>query len=61
MDREKNFIPFYEAIAQKFPKLKIVMEHITTKESADLVQQYDNLYATITLHHLYITLDDVAG
>ncbi|MDQ7023797.1 MAG: hypothetical protein Q9M97_10025 [Candidatus Gracilibacteria bacterium] len=27
----------------------------------DLVVKYDNLYATITLHHLYITLDDVAG
>jgi len=61
MDREKNFIPFYEAIAQEFPKLKIIMEHITTKESVDLVQKYDNLFATITLHHLYITLDDVAG
>jgi len=61
MDREKNFVPIYESLAQEFPKLKIIMEHITTKESAQLVQKYDNLYATITLHHLYITLDDVAG
>ena len=61
MDREKNFVPIYESLAQEFPKLKIIMEHITTKESAELVQKYDNLYATITLHHLYITLDDVAG
>ncbi len=61
MDREKNFVPIYEKLAQDFPKLKIIMEHITTKESAELVQKYDNLYATITLHHLYITLDDVAG
>jgi len=61
MDREKNFVPIYESLAQEFPKLKIIMEHITTKESADLVQKYDNLFATITLHHLYITLDDVAG
>ncbi len=59
IDREKNFIPIYEKLAQKFPKLKIIMEHITTKESVDLIQKYDNLYATITLHHLYITLDDV--
>jgi len=60
LDREKNFVPIYEQIAKEFPNLKIVMEHITTKESAELVQKYDNLYATITLHHLYITLNDVA-
>lgn len=59
MDREKNFIPIYEELAKEFPKLKIIMEHITTKESVDLVQKYENLYATITLHHLYITLDDI--
>ena len=37
------------------------MEHITTKDAVDLLKKYDNLYATITLHHLLITLDDVAG
>ncbi|BAF70534.1 dihydroorotase [Nitratiruptor sp. SB155-2] len=61
MDREAEFIPIYEKIARKFPNLKIIMEHITTKEAVDALMQYENLYATITLHHLYITLDDVAG
>ena len=61
MDREAEFIPIYKQLATAFPKLKIIMEHITTKASADAVLEYDNLYATITLHHLYITLDDVAG
>ncbi len=61
LDREKEFLPIYEILAKNFPKLKIVMEHITTKESAALLEKYDNLYATITLHHLFITLDDVAG
>ena len=61
MDREKEFASIYEEFAINFPKLKIVMEHITTKHSANLLQKYENLYATITLHHLYITLDDVAG
>jgi len=37
------------------------MEHITTKESVAVLERFDNLYATITLHHLLITLDDVAG
>lgn len=61
MDREKEFIPVYETLAAKFPELKIVMEHITTKESVAALQRHENLYATITLHHLLITLDEVAG
>ena len=61
MDREKEFVPVYEHLATAFPKLKIIMEHITTKDSVDALKRHDNLYATITLHHLYITLDDVAG
>ncbi len=61
MDREKEFGAVYAQLAQAFPDLKIVMEHITTKESADLLDRYENLYATITLHHLLITLDEVAG
>ena len=61
MDREAEFIPIYKQLATAFPKLKIIMEHITTKASADAVLEFENLYATITLHHLYITLDDVAG
>ncbi len=61
MDRESEFIPVYETLAKAFPKLKIIMEHITTKDAVDMVQRYDNLYATITIQHLLITLDDVAG
>ncbi len=61
MDREAEFGSIYEQFASNFPKLKIIMEHITTKNSVDLLDRYDNLYATITLQHLFITLDDVAG
>ncbi len=61
MDREKEFMPIYESIASAFPDLKIIMEHITTKDAIELLDKYDNLYATVTLHHLLITLDDVAG
>lgn len=61
MDREKEFVPVYEDLATKFPNLKIIMEHITTKDSVEALSRHDNLYATITLHHLLITLDDVAG
>lgn len=61
MDREKEFMPIYESIASAFPDLKIIMEHITTADAVKLMDKYDNLYATVTLHHLLITLDDVAG
>jgi dihydroorotase len=61
MDREKEFMPIYASLAEAFPKLKIIMEHITTKAAVDLLDKYDNLFATITVQHLLITLDDVAG
>ena len=61
MDREAQFVSIYEMLATNFPKLTIIMEHITTKESVEALDRFDNLYATITLHHLLITLDDVAG
>ncbi|MGZ0657661.1 dihydroorotase [Coraliomargarita sp. W4R72] len=61
MDREKEFLPVYAKLAEKFPKLKITMEHITTRDAVELLDRYENLYATVTLHHLVITLNDVAG
>ncbi len=61
MDREAEFVSIYERLAEAFPKLKIIMEHITTKESVAALERFENLYATITVHHLLITLDDVAG
>lgn len=61
MDREAEFSSIYESLAKNFSDLKIIMEHITTKESVELLDKYDNLHATVTLHHLLITLDDVAG
>jgi len=61
MDREAEFVSIYEMLATNFPKLTIIMEHITTKASVEALDRFPNLYATITLHHLLITLDDVAG
>lgn len=61
MDREKEFLPIYESLAINFPTLKIVMEHITTADAVALLDKYENLYATITIHHLMLTLDDLAG
>lgn len=61
LDREREFAPIYATLARTFPKLVIVMEHITTKALCELLHQHENLYATATLHHLMLTLDDVIG
>ncbi|UTL83973.1 dihydroorotase [Serratia marcescens] len=53
-DREARFIEqVMEPIRQHFPELKIVFEHITTKEAAQYVQAGNRfLGATITPQHL---------
>ncbi|XBC37461.1 MAG: dihydroorotase [Buchnera aphidicola (Meitanaphis elongallis)] len=53
-DREKVFIDKILIKLQKcFPKLKIVLEHISTKEAVDYIKSInDNVGATITPHHL---------
>jgi dihydroorotase len=61
MDREQEFLEIYKHLATAFPKLMIVMEHITTAGAVELLDKYSNLYATVTLQHLCITLDDVIG
>jgi len=61
MDREKEFLGTYEYIATNFPDLHIVMEHITSADSVDFLNKFDNVSATVTVHHLMITLDDVIG
>lgn len=61
MDREREFLSIYEHLARRFPRLRITMEHITTAHAVELLDRYENLRATVTLQHLLITLDDVAG
>ncbi len=53
-DREKVFIETkLKKIVADFPQLKIVLEHITTKDAAEFVAAAgDNVAATITAHHL---------
>jgi dihydroorotase, homodimeric type len=61
MDREQEFLPTYQWLAETFPRLRLVMEHITTKAAVEFLDRFDNVAATVTLHHLLITLDDVVG
>lgn len=55
-DREKVFIErVLSQITQRFPRLRIVFEHITTREAVEYVKNApDNIAATITAHHLLL-------
>lgn len=53
-DREHVFIDMVlQPLLKDFPRLKIVLEHITTKHAVEFViQANENIAATITAHHL---------
>jgi dihydroorotase len=53
-DREAVFIERHlQPLTQRFPALKVVLEHITTADAVTFVQQSpNNIAATITAHHL---------
>ena len=53
-DREAVFIKqILQPLTDRFPDLKIVLEHITTRQGVEFVQQSSNRVAgTLTAHHL---------
>jgi dihydroorotase len=53
---ERHMIP----LLKKYPDLKVVFEHITTKDAADFVALAPaNVAATITAHHLLMNRNDM--
>lgn len=60
-DREAVFIErVLQPLRRDFPELKIVLEHITTKDAAQYVAQADaKLAATITAHHLLYNRNEI--
>ena len=60
-DRESVFIERHmKPLLKQFPALKIIFEHITTKDAADFVQAApSNVAATITAHHLLMNRNDM--
>ncbi len=53
---ERNMIP----LLRNFPALKLVFEHITTKDAADFVLEApSNVAATVTAHHLLMNRNDM--
>jgi len=55
-DREKAFIDQHlEPLTVRFPALKVVLEHVTTRDGIDFVaNSADSVAATLTAHHLLL-------
>jgi dihydroorotase len=62
MNAEDSFLPVLQKLHRLFPRLKIVMEHLTTASACDMIRSCDeNIVGTITAHHLSLLVDDWAG
>ncbi|WP_288023402.1 dihydroorotase [Thauera sp.] len=55
-DRERVFIERHLIpLVARFPRLKVVLEHITTREAVEFIERTGpNVAATITAHHLLL-------
>ena len=59
-DREAVFLDrTLGPLMQRLPDLKVVLEHITTKDSVDFVKAHPKMGATITVHHLMYERNDM--
>eukprot|EP00922_Rhytidocystis_sp_ex-Travisia-forbesii_P019929 GHVS01029412.1.p1 GENE.GHVS01029412.1~~GHVS01029412.1.p1 ORF type:complete len:264 (+),score=17.92 GHVS01029412.1:273-1064(+) len=59
-DAEQQFLPQLRQLSNRFPNLKIVLEHVSTAAGVETVKALStNVAATITAHHLELTVDDV--
>jgi dihydroorotase len=62
LNAEPRFLPHLHALHKSFPKLRIVLEHATTRAAVEAVKSCGPTVAcTITAHHLALTVDDWAG
>lgn len=61
LEREFEFLVVFETLARDFPKLKIIIEHMSDSRSLRTLEKFDNLYATLSLHHMLLSLDDMLG
>lgn len=58
--KEKDFYGTIEYILAHYPKLRIVIEHLSTASTVNAILEWpDRVAGTITAHHLYYTVDDL--
>lgn len=58
-DREAKAIPLIKKINKTFPYLIIIIEHVSTKAMVDFVNRSKNVFASVTVQHLLLTIEDV--
>lgn len=69
LNAEVKFLPALAKLHKDFPKLKIILEHCTTKEAIETIREINKgknaheitVGATITAHHLWLIIDNWAG
>ena len=62
MSAEERFLPTLTQLHERFPTLRIVLEHLSTAAAVEVVKKCGPTVAgTITAHHLSIIVDDWAG
>lgn len=61
-ERERTFLATLYKIIKAFPKLRIVLEHLSTADSVDFIKSApENVVGTITALHMSYTVDDLLG
>ncbi|KAI9874809.1 MAG: hypothetical protein M1830_009248 [Pleopsidium flavum] len=62
LNAETMFLPTLHKLHAAFPRLRIVLEHCSTSEALEAVRACGpTVAATITAHHLWMTIDDCCG
>jgi dihydroorotase len=62
LNAEPAFLPTFKSLHEKFPKLRIILEHCSTAAALDAVRACGpSVAGTITAHHLSLIIDDWAG
>jgi dihydroorotase len=62
LEREISYLNELEQIIRDYPKLRIVLEHLSCRESLKFLEQMpEHISGTVTTHHLMFTLDDLMG
>jgi dihydroorotase len=62
LDREAAFLPIVEGLLSAYPRLRIVLEHLSGAEAlAFVLAGPPRLAGSLTAHHLLLSLDDLLG
>ena len=62
LDREAAFLPIFREMRRRFPRLRMILEHVSTADGVRMVLDDEGpTAATVTVQHLAFTLDDLLG